>query len=171
MTDNSNESLERLRVWNQKRKQFHASLVSINAFEDYQQVLKTFEKLHHLWMHYRLNETIDQYPVSEQLKKEYQNVEFNSSMFQEVYPIVKKSFDLLMNEDYSSLRFVHSKNREQVFLLDKYLSEFHGGFCAFNQEIDQILETTLGDDADKSILVIGFLKLCPNLNPKAQITI
>jgi hypothetical protein len=164
MTDN-NQSSELLDAWNKKRKQYNALSVSINALEDYQQVLVTFETIHHMWMYYRLNETINQYPVSEQLKKEFQKVEFNSSMFQEVYTLVKPLFDLLMNEDCSSLRFVHSKNREQVFLLEKYLTEFHGGFCAFNQDIDEILEKNLGNDIDKSILIIGFLKLEPISNP------
>lgn len=151
--------MNHLDLWNQKKQQFDANLIKINGLHDYQQVLYSFDMVYKMWMHYRINESADKFPVNEEKKTMFKSVEFNSSMFDEVYPLLKESFDLLMQEENSSLRFIHSKNCDKVFLIEKFGGDFHGGFCNFNEAIKQMLMDILENDVDKSILIVGFARL------------
>ena len=157
MCDKNNQSM--VDEWNNLRHQYDAEFVRVDAFHDYQKVLVDFSLLHQLWLFYRSHQRPDAgFTRIEYALKNEADGRFDQSMFDQIFPLLKESFDQLMQMQFGGLKFIHSMNKDVVYLLEKYGTEIYGGFAPFTDE--EIVEKLLRDgDRSKPIVVCGVMKL------------
>lgn len=158
MCDKNNQSM--VDKWNDLRQNYDAEFLRVDAFHDYQKVLSDFSLLHQLWLFYRSHQRpSDGFTrIEYALKNESEGGKFDESMFDQIFPLLKESFDRLMQLENGGLKFIHSMNKDVVYLLEKYGTEIYGGFAPFSDE--EIVEKFLRDDDKfKSIVMCGIMIL------------
>ena len=142
--------------WNNLRQQYGADFAKADVFPDYQKSLSDFRLLHKSWLLYRSHQKVnDGFTRTDYALKNESDDKFDQSEVNQIFPFLQQSFDQLMQMDNGGLKFIHSTNKNVVYLLEKYNREIYAGFAAFTDE--EILKKLLRNDKPKLIVVCAEL--------------